>query len=113
MLLRPSNHAQGTEHDDHNDFIHSLARTAGTRQMGVSIEAFLAVAGAASLAWALLPVFSVLGIRQDFADMAVRTPFAFKVVYASALVVGASVVARSVNSRTGSPSSFLIARATR
>ena len=38
-------------------------------------------------------VFSVFGIRQDFADMAVRMPFAFKVVYAGVLVVRASVVA--------------------
>ncbi|WP_426439693.1 NrsF family protein [Bradyrhizobium genosp. P] len=49
--------------------------------------------GAASLACALLLVFSVIGIRQDFADMAVRMPFAFKLAYTGVLVVGSSVVA--------------------
>jgi hypothetical protein len=76
-----------------DDLIHSLASTAGTRQTGASLQAALAITGAASLACALLLVFSVIGIRQDFADMAVRMPFAFKVVYAGALVVGTSVVA--------------------
>jgi hypothetical protein len=76
-----------------DDLIHCLASTAGTRQRGASLQAALVVTGAASLACALLLLFSVIGIRQDFADMAVRTPFAFKVVYAGALVVGASVVA--------------------
>jgi hypothetical protein len=76
-----------------DDLIHSLASTAGTRQRGASLQAALAITGAASLACALLLVFSVIGIRQDFADMAVRIPFAFKVVYAGALVVGASIVA--------------------
>jgi hypothetical protein len=76
-----------------DDLIHSLASTAGTTQRGASLQAALAVTGAASLACALLLVFSVIGIRQDFADMAVRTPFAFKVVYAGALVLGASAVA--------------------
>jgi hypothetical protein len=76
-----------------DDLIRSLASTAGTRRRGVSLQAALAVTGAASLACALLLVFSVIGIRQDFADMAVRMPFAFKVVYTGALVVGASVVA--------------------
>jgi hypothetical protein len=76
-----------------DDLIHSLASTAGTQQRGASLQAALAVTGAASFACALLLVFSVIGIRQDFADMAVRMPFAFKVVYAGALVVGASVVA--------------------
>jgi hypothetical protein len=75
-----------------DDLIHSLASTAGTQQRGVSLQAALAVTGAASLACALLLLFSIIGIRQDFADMAVRMPFAFKVVYAGALVVGASVV---------------------
>jgi hypothetical protein len=76
-----------------DDLIHSLASTAGTRRSSASLEAALAVTGAASLACALLLLFSVIGIRQDFADMAVRMPFAFKVVYAGALMVGASVVA--------------------
>ena len=76
-----------------DDLIHSLASTAGTRQRGASLQAAIAVTGAASLACALLLVFSVFGIRQDFADMAVRMPFAFKVVYTGALVLGASVVA--------------------
>jgi hypothetical protein len=76
-----------------DDLIHSLASTAGTRQMGASLQTALAVTGAASLACALLLLFSVIGIRQDFVDMAVRMPFAFKIVYAGALVVGASVVA--------------------
>jgi hypothetical protein len=76
-----------------DDLIHSLASTAGTRQGGASLQAALAITGAASLACALLLLFSVIGIRQDFADMAIRMPFAFKVVYAGALVAGASVVA--------------------
>jgi hypothetical protein len=75
-----------------DDLIRSLARAAGTRR-SASLQAAFAVTGAASLACALLLVFSVIGIRQDFADMAVRMPFAFKVVYAGALVAGASVVA--------------------
>jgi hypothetical protein len=75
-----------------DDLIRSLASAAGTRQ-SASLQAAFAVTGAASLACALLLVFSVFGIRQDFADMAVRMPFAFKVVYTGALVVGASVVA--------------------
>jgi len=77
-----------------DNLIHSLASTAGMRRRSPSPQATLAVTGAASLACALLLVFSVIGIRQDFADMAVRMPFAFKVVYAGALVAGASVVAR-------------------
>jgi hypothetical protein len=76
-----------------DDLIHSLASTAGTQQRAVSLQAALAATGAASLACALFLLFSVIGIRQDFADMAVRMPFAFKVVYAGALVVGAWVVA--------------------
>ena len=75
-----------------DDLIRSLASAAGTRR-SASLQAAFAVTGAASLACALLLVFSVIGIRQDFADMAVRLPFAFKVVYTGALVVGASVVA--------------------
>ena len=74
-----------------DDLIRSLASAAGTRRSASLCTAF-AVAGAASLACALILVFSVIGIRQDFADMAVRMPFAFKVVYAGALVAGASVV---------------------
>ncbi len=75
-----------------DDLIHSLASTAGTRR-SASLQAAFAVTGAASLACALLLLFSVMGIRQDFADMAVHMPFAFKLVYAGALVIGASVVA--------------------
>src|SRR5882762_1436139 len=75
-----------------DDLIRSLARAAGARR-SASLQVALAVTGAASLACALLLVFSVIGIRQDFAAMAVRMPFAFKVVYTGALVVGASVVA--------------------
>jgi len=76
-----------------DDLIHSLASTAGTRQRGAPLQAAIAVTVAASLACALLLVFSVFGIRQDFADMAARMPFAFKVAYSDALVAGASVVA--------------------
>lgn len=75
-----------------DDLIRSLASAAGTRR-SASLQAAFAVTGASSLACALLLVFSVIGIRQDFADMAVRMPFAFKVAYTGALVVGASVVA--------------------
>jgi hypothetical protein len=74
-----------------DDLIRSLANAAG-RQRSASLRAAFAVTGAASLACALLLVFSIIGIRQDFADMAVRMPFAFKVAYAGTLVVGASVV---------------------
>jgi hypothetical protein len=75
-----------------DELIRSLASTAGRRR-SASLEAAFAVTGSASLACALLLVFSVFGIRQDFADMAVRMPFAFKVAYSGALVAGASVVA--------------------
>ena len=75
-----------------DDLIRSLASTAGTQQ-GASLQAAFAVTGAASLACALLLVFSVIGVRQDFADMAVRIPFGFKLAYTGALVVGSSVVA--------------------
>ena len=75
-----------------DDLIRSLASAAGTRR-SASLQAVLAVTAAASLACALLLVFSVIGIRQDFTDMAVRMPFAFKLAYTGALVVGSSVVA--------------------
>ena len=75
-----------------DDLIRSLASAAGTRR-SASLQAAFAVTGAASLACALLLVFSVIGIRQDFADMAVRVPFAFKLAYTGVLVVGSSVVA--------------------
>ncbi|HZC98050.1 MAG TPA: DUF1109 domain-containing protein [Bradyrhizobium sp.] len=75
-----------------DDLIRSLASAAGTRR-SASLQTAFAVTGAASLACVLLLVFSVIGIRQDFADMAVRMPFAFKVAYTGALVVGTSVVA--------------------
>ena len=52
-----------------DDLIRSLARAAGTRR-SASLQAVLAVTAAASLACALLLVFSVIGIR-DFADRAV------------------------------------------
>jgi hypothetical protein len=75
-----------------DDLIRSLASAAGTRR-SASLRSALAVTGVASLACALLLVFSVIGIRQDFAEMAVRMPFGFKLAYTGALVVGASVVA--------------------
>jgi hypothetical protein len=75
-----------------DDLIRFLASTAGTQRSG-SLKAAFAVTAAASLVCALLLVFLIIGIRQDFADMAVRMPFAFKVVYSVALVAGASAVA--------------------
>jgi hypothetical protein len=75
-----------------DDLIRALASAAGTRR-SASLQAALAVTAAASLACAVLLVFSVIGIRQDFADMAVRLPFAFKLAYTGALVLGSSVVA--------------------
>jgi hypothetical protein len=75
-----------------DDLIRSLASTAGTGR-SAALQAAFAVTGAASLACALLLVFSVIGIRQDFADMTVRMPFGFKLAYTGALVVGSSVVA--------------------
>jgi hypothetical protein len=75
-----------------DDLIHSLARAAGERR-SVSFQTAFAVAAAASLAGAVLLVVSVIGIRQDFADMAVRMPFAFKLVYTVSLVAGAFVAA--------------------
>ena len=75
-----------------DDLIRSLASTAGARR-SASLQAAFAVTVAASLACALLLVFSVIGIRPDFADMAVRMPFGFKLAYTGSLVVGTSVVA--------------------
>lgn len=74
-----------------DDLIHSLASEAGTRQ-SASLQAF-AITGAASLACALILVISVLGVRPDFAEMAVRMPFAFKLLYTGSLIVGTFVVA--------------------
>ena len=75
-----------------DDLIHSLASAAGARR-SASLRAAFAVTVAASLAFALLLVFSVIGIRPDFAEMAVRMPFGFKLAYTGSLVVGTSVVA--------------------
>ena len=75
-----------------DDLIRSLASTAGARR-GASLQTAFAVTGAASLACALLLVFLVIGIRPDFAEMAVRMPFGFKLAYTGSLVVGTSVVA--------------------
>src|ERR1700722_2480948 len=70
-----------------DDLIRSLASTAGARR-SASLQAAFAVAGAASLACALFLVFSVIGIRHDFAEMAVRMPFGFKLAYAGLLGAG-------------------------
>ena len=75
-----------------DDLIRSLASAAGTRR-SASLQTAFAVTGAASLACALLLVFSVIGIRQDFADIAVRMPFGFKLAYTGALVAGSSALA--------------------
>jgi len=75
-----------------DELIRSLARAAGTRR-SASLRTAFAVSGVASLAWALLLVFSVIGIRQDFAAMAVGIPFGFKLAYTGLLVVGTFVVA--------------------
>ena len=75
-----------------DDLIRSLASTAGVRR-SASLQTAFAVTGAASLACALLLVFLVIGIRPDFADMAIRMPFGFKLAYTGSLVVGTSVVA--------------------
>ena len=75
-----------------DDLIRTLASTAGARR-SVSLQGAFAVAGAASLACALLLVFSVIGIRHDFTDMAVHLPFGFKLAYTGSLVVGTSVIA--------------------
>jgi hypothetical protein len=75
-----------------DDLIRSLASAAGARR-SPSLQAAFAVTAAASLVCALLLVFSVIGLRPDFADMAVRMPFAFKLAYTGSLVVGTSIVA--------------------
>jgi hypothetical protein len=75
-----------------DDLIRSLASTAGTRRR-IPLQVAFVLTDVASLACALILVFSVIGIRQDFADMAVRMPFMFKLAYTGALVVGSSVVA--------------------
>jgi hypothetical protein len=75
-----------------DDLIHSLASAAGARR-SASLRAAFAFAGAASLVCALLLVFSVIGIRHDFADLAVRLPFGFKLAYTGSLVFGTFVVA--------------------
>lgn len=75
-----------------DDLIRSLASAAGARR-SASLHAAFAVTVAASLACALLLVFSVIGVRHDFADMAVSIPFGFKLAYTGSLVVGTSVVA--------------------
>jgi hypothetical protein len=74
-----------------DDLIRSLASTAGTGSSN-SLRAAFAATVAASVACALLLVFSVVGIRHDFAEMAVRIPFAFKLAYTAALVAGASIL---------------------
>jgi hypothetical protein len=75
-----------------DDLIRSLASTAGRRR-SAPLKAAFAVSCAASLVCALLLVFSVIGIRHDFAEIAVRLPFGFKLAYTGSLVVGMSVVA--------------------
>src|ERR1700744_2235043 len=75
-----------------DDLIPSLASAAGVRHTA-SPRTALALTAAASLACAVLLVVSVIGIRQDFADMAVRMPFAFKLVYTVSLVAGTFVAA--------------------
>jgi hypothetical protein len=61
-----------------------------------------------SLACALFLVISVFGIRQDFAEMAARLPFGFKLAYTVALVVGSSVVTLYV-ATPGAPPAALYA----
>jgi hypothetical protein len=75
-----------------DDLIHSLAGTAGTRRRSGSLRVTFAITGIVSLACALLLVFSVFGVRQGFADLAVRLPFEFKLAYTIALVIGSSIV---------------------
>jgi hypothetical protein len=75
-----------------DDLIRSLASAAGARR-SASLQVTFAVTSAASLAGALLLVFSVIGIRHDFAEMALRMPFWFKLAYTGALVLGMSVTA--------------------
>src|SRR5262245_20949042 len=91
-LLRRSNRPRGTSMTSTEDLIRSLASKAGARRTA-SLQAPFAVTGAASLACALLLLFSFIGIRHDFADMAVRMPFVFKLAYTGSLVVGTSIVA--------------------
>ena len=88
-----------------DDLIRSLASAAGAGR-SASLRFAFAVTGAASLACALLLVFSVIGIRHDFADMAVRMPFAFKLAYTGSLVVGASVVALYAATPGASPTAL-------
>jgi hypothetical protein len=75
-----------------DDLIRSLASEAGARR-SASLRTALAVAGVASFGCALFLVFSVIGIRHDFAEMAVRLPFGFKLAYTGSLVAGTFVVA--------------------
>jgi hypothetical protein len=88
-----------------DDLIRSLASAPGAGR-SASLRFAFAVAGAASLACALVLVFSVIGIRHDFADMAVRMPFAFKLAYTGSLVVGASVVALYAATPGASPTAL-------
>jgi hypothetical protein len=88
-----------------DDLIRSLASAPGAGRSASPRFAF-AVTDAASLACALLLVFSVIGIRHDFADMAVRMPFAFKLAYTGSLVLGTSVVALYAATPGASPSAL-------
>jgi hypothetical protein len=88
-----------------DDLIRSLASAPGAGR-SASLRFAFAVTGAASLACALLLVFSVIGIRHDFADMAVRMPFAFKLAYTGSLVVGTSVVALYAATPGASPTAL-------
>jgi len=88
-----------------DDLIRSLASAAGAGR-SASLRFAFAVTGAASLACALLLVFSVIGIRHDFADMPVRMPFAFKLAYTGSLVVGTSVVALYAATPGASPTAL-------
>jgi hypothetical protein len=88
-----------------DDLIRSLASAPGAGR-SASLRFAFAVAGAASLACALVLVFSVIGIRHDFADIAVRMPFAFKLAYTGSLVVGASVVALYAATPGASPTAL-------
>ena len=75
-----------------DDLIRSLGSAAGV-QRNASFQATFAVTGTASLVCALLLVFSIIGIRQDFSAIAVGILLAFRLTYTGALVFGASVVA--------------------
>jgi hypothetical protein len=90
-----------------DDLIRSLASEAGA-QRSASLQTAFAIAGAVSLACALLLVFSAIGIRPDFAEMAVRLPFAFKLAYTGSLVVGTFVIALYA-ARPGASASALYA----